>query len=146
MTPAPSLGTLAEELAVVETYLRLPIIYRRKWPRAAMAAARATILPHTREPRVLDLMYERRREPLTITAFTLHVDRRNGQPRRLVRLELQGREVHRDIIDTDSAWHRGLFVQAARGKEPISDDDVAWLDTALIDGAKQSGYGTGCRG
>ena len=73
-----------------------------------------------------------------MTAFTLHVDRRNGQPRRLVRLEFQGREVHRDIIDTDSAWHRGLFVQAARGKEPISDDDVAWLDTALIDGAKQA--------
>ena len=32
MIPAPPLGTLAEELAIVETYLRLPIIYRRKWP------------------------------------------------------------------------------------------------------------------
>ena len=64
MIPATPLGTLAEELAIVETYLRLPITYRRRWPRAAMAAARATILPHTREPRVLDLMYERRRQPL----------------------------------------------------------------------------------
>jgi hypothetical protein len=63
MIPAPSQpGTLLEELTAIETYLRLPVAYRRRWPKAAVQAARSSVMVHAREPHPLDLRFHRRTE------------------------------------------------------------------------------------
>ena len=75
----PQPGSLAEQLAAIALYLRLPIEHRKRFRAAAWQAAREAAIPHARLPRRDDLRrllppLDAEPEPATVTPTATSTD------------------------------------------------------------------------
>ena len=62
--------------------------------------------------------------------FEIAVAERNGRPERSVVVRRDGKEVFRDVVDTDRELHRRRFVDAIQRRGRLRPEDVLGLDQA----------------
>lgn len=70
--------------------------------------------------------------------YSIAVAAMNGRPQRLVSIDRTDGAAFRDHINPDSARSRKHFIRTAAGKFEVDDEELSWLDDAIVSAADEA--------